>query len=64
MCSTSTTSVKMLTRGRGVEYKEPSPGSSKIMMSTGKLVFLKDYKFTNLLLCIIFSIFEVLEVKQ
>ncbi|XP_016077848.1 PREDICTED: sex comb on midleg-like protein 2 [Miniopterus natalensis] len=34
MCSTSTTSVKMLTRGRGVEYKDPSPGSSKIMMST------------------------------
>ncbi|XP_014398929.1 PREDICTED: sex comb on midleg-like protein 2 isoform X4 [Myotis brandtii] len=34
MCSTSTTSIKMLTRGRGVEYKEPSPGSCKIVMST------------------------------
>ncbi|XP_015420372.1 PREDICTED: sex comb on midleg-like protein 2 isoform X3 [Myotis davidii] len=34
MCSTSTTSIKMLTRGRGVEYKDPSPGSCKIVMST------------------------------
>nr|KAF6492953.1 Scm polycomb group protein like 2 [Molossus molossus] len=34
VCSTSSTSVRMLTRGRGVEYKDPSPGSSKIVMST------------------------------
>ncbi|XP_054437170.1 sex comb on midleg-like protein 2 [Pteronotus mesoamericanus] len=34
LCSTSSTSVKMLTRGRGVAYKDSSPGSYKIMMST------------------------------
>ncbi|KAM5196692.1 sex comb on midleg-like protein 2 isoform 1-T1 [Hipposideros larvatus] len=33
VCSTSSVSVKMLMRGRGVPYKDPPPGS-KIMMST------------------------------
>nr|XP_019610943.1 PREDICTED: sex comb on midleg-like protein 2 isoform X2 [Rhinolophus sinicus] len=31
VCSTSSVSVKMLMRGRGVPYKDPVPGSPKIM---------------------------------
>uniref|UniRef100_A0A671EPD8 Scm polycomb group protein like 2 n=1 Tax=Rhinolophus ferrumequinum TaxID=59479 RepID=A0A671EPD8_RHIFE len=31
VCSTSSVSVKMLMRGRGVPYKDPCPGSPKIM---------------------------------
>lgn len=64
MCSTSTASIKTLIRGRGAGYKDPFSGTSKIVMSTGKLVFLKAYKVTNILFCVIFNVFYVLEIKS
>ena len=53
LCSTSSASINSLIRDRRAYNRDATPGTSKIVMSTGKLVFFREYKITNLLLCVI-----------
>lgn len=59
LCSTSSASLNSLLRDRRAYDRDASAGASKIVMSTGKLVFFKEYKITNSFTLCYFNVFEV-----